>query len=77
MKIGEHDLKIKSEKASKFLQKGHKVKVNLRLKGREMQFRNQAFEVLDKFIKNLKDVGEIETKPFQERNQFIVQLKPK
>lgn len=77
MKISEHDLMIKSKKASNFLEKGHRVKVSLRLKGREMQFRDKAFEVLEKLTEDLKEIGEIEVKPYRERNQFIAQYKPK
>ncbi len=77
MKISEHDLGIKVNRAEKFLKKGHKVKINLRLKGREMQFQQKALKLLEEIVEKLKEKGEIETKPFKERNQFIVQLKPK
>lgn len=76
MKISEHDLGIKINRAEKFLDKGHKVRINLRLRGREMQFQQKAFEVLEEIIGKLKEKGEVETRPYKERNQFIVQLKP-
>ena len=77
MKISEHDLGIKINRAEKFLNKGYKVRINLRLKGREMQFQQKASESLEKIIEKLKEKGEVETRPHKERNQFIVQLKPK
>jgi len=77
LKISKHDLDIKISRAIKFLEKGYKVRINLKLKGREMQFKEKAFELLEKIIDNLAKIAEIEIQPFQERNQFSVQLKPK
>ena len=77
LKISEHDLGIKAKKTEKFLEKGYKVRINLRLKGREMQFKGKAFELLNQFVDNLKEKAVAETRPYQERKQFITQLKPK
>lgn len=49
--IEPHDLEIKRNKVKQFLEKGHKVKVTVILKGREMAHLNRGFE----FIKNFKD----------------------
>lgn len=76
-KISFHDLEIKAKKAEKFLEKGYNVKVNVRLRGREMQFKNSALELIDRFAEIVKDKGDMEIKPFQERNQFFAQFKPK
>lgn len=77
LKISEHDLEIKISRAIRFLEKEYKVRINLRLKGREMQFKEKAFELLKKITDDLAKIAEIETQPYQERNQFSVQLKPK
>jgi len=42
-----------------------------------MQFKEKAFELLKKITDDLAKIAEIETQPYQERNQFSVQLKPK
>lgn len=52
-KIGEHDLELKGEQTKKFLAKGHKVKVEMILKGRERQHFQKALEKINNFIKSL------------------------
>lgn len=49
LKIGDHDLDYKAKNAKEFFDKGHKVKVAMRLKGRENIFFNKALEVFEKF----------------------------
>ncbi len=48
-KIGDHDLSYKAEQTKDFLAKDHKVRVNMRLRGRENIFANKAIEVFHKF----------------------------
>ena len=43
-RIGQHDLGVKSKQARKFLDQGDKVRIQLRLRGREMAHRDQAEE---------------------------------
>lgn len=52
-KIGQHDLLVKKEQAEKFLNKGHKVRIELRLRGREKAFREPAKEIIQNFINQL------------------------
>ncbi len=53
LKIGQHDLDTKKKQVLKFLDQGHKVKIELRLRGRERAFKSNAREVITDFIKNL------------------------
>lgn len=46
--ISEHDLATKVNKIEKFLERGDKVKISVRLKGRERENPERAFELLDK-----------------------------
>ena len=48
--IGDHDLNTKANQAAKFLQKGDKVKVELRFRGRELGHKDIGKEVMLKFI---------------------------
>jgi len=75
-KISEHDLDIKIKRAEKFIVKGHRVRVNLRLRGREMQFQPRAYEMLAKFAEKLAKISTIESPASKERNQFNILLKP-
>ena len=58
--IDSNDLKTKATSARKFLEKGDKVKVTLRFRGREMAHMNQSKHILDDFAQSLEDVAVIE-----------------
>ncbi len=69
IKIGtqEHDFNLKVNQAKKFLSEGHKVKIDLILRGREKAHKGLAKENLQKFIQNLGQVkleNEISSSPF-------------
>lgn len=56
LKIGQHDMLVKQKQVEKFLSKGHNVKIELRLKGREKAyaFKDKAKEVIKQFIEDLE-----------------------
>lgn len=55
LSIEPHDFEIKKSKIKEFLEKGHRVKVTIVLRGREMAFTSRAYE----FLKNLEvNLGE-------------------
>jgi len=57
--IEPHDLGIKKNKINQFLGKGHKVKVTVILKGREMAHKEKGFELLNKVRQDLgEDISE-------------------
>ena len=58
--IDENDLNTKMNNARKFLEKGNKVKVTLRFRGREMAHVQQSKHILDDFAKMLEDVAVVE-----------------
>ena len=55
--IDTNDLNTKVNNAKKFIQKGNKVKVTLRFRGREMAHVQQSKHILDDFADMLKDVA--------------------
>lgn len=60
LRISEHDLQIKANQSQKFLNEGHKVKVDLMMRGREQAYQEQGFNVIKKFLSFLPN-HEIET----------------
>ncbi|VEU74498.1 translation initiation factor IF-3 [Mycoplasmopsis citelli] len=50
---------VKSRKAREFLLKGDRIKVSLKLRGREIGRKDLGFATLDKFFKTLEDISEI------------------
>ena len=48
--ISPHDMETRATQASKFLEKGDKVKIDLRLRGREKAFGNLSREKVEQFL---------------------------
>ena len=61
--IDTNDLNTKINSAKKFIEKGNKVKVTLRFRGREMAHMNQSKHILDDFAESLADVAVVEKAP--------------
>lgn len=50
VRIGTHDLEFKSKKTLEFLGQGHKVKIDVQMRGREQAHPELAFDLLKKFL---------------------------
>lgn len=50
VRIGKHDLEFKSKQTLEFLSQGHKVKIEVRMRGREQAHPELAFDLLRKFL---------------------------
>ena len=61
--IDTNDLNTKINSAKKFIEKGNKVKVTLRFRGREMAHMNTSKHILDDFAAELADVAVVEKAP--------------
>lgn len=53
LKIGEHDLDVKLRKVRGFLEEGHKVKMTVFYRGREMAHKDLGFNLANKVIERL------------------------
>jgi len=73
-KIGDHDLKTKGNQARGFLEEGHKVKMTVLFRGREMAHQDIGREVLNEMIDMLKDVALIEQAPRVEGRNMSMML---
>jgi translation initiation factor IF-3 len=71
-KIGDHDIEYKAKQAREFFNSGNKVKVSMRLRGRENAFANVAFEVFGKFAE--KAGLTYENKPQKAGNQIVAMM---
>lgn len=74
--IDVHDFNTKLKNATKYLEKGHKVKVSVRFKGREITHSNLGKEVLMRFADQTKDVAIIEQMPKLEGRIMALILAP-
>ena len=69
--IDTNDLNTKIGSARKFLEKGNKVKVTLRFRGREIAHMNQTKYILDDFAEKLSDVAVVD-KPSKVEGRSLV-----
>lgn len=71
--IDKNDLNTKANQARKFIEKGNKVKVTLRFRGREMTHINYSKQILDQFYEKLEDIAVID-KPAKMEGRSMVQF---
>ena len=58
--IEDNDLNTKVGMARKFLEKGNRVKVTLRFRGRELAYVNQSKRILEEFAEKLSDISVVD-----------------
>lgn len=75
--IDKHDFDTRVRNSSKYLEKGHKIKVSIRFKGREMAHTEIGADVLNKFALALNDVSDVEQKPVLDGRNMSIILAPK
>ena len=62
LKIGANDLEIKLRKIRSFLSEGHKVKILIFFRGREMAHRELGYDLITKVMSHLEDEAILEQK---------------
>jgi translation initiation factor IF-3 len=73
----ENDLSYRTKHICEFLDKGHKVKLTMQFRGREMAFVDKGQEVMLKLIVSVEDHGSAESVPKLEGKKLQCTLKPK
>ena len=76
MTIDVGDLNVKAKQAQKFLTSGNKVKVSIRMRGRQMAHSNLGIEVMKNFYELVKDYGTMEKQPLTEGRSIWMMLAP-
>ena len=61
-----HDYEVKMRSVLKFLEKGDKVKITLRFRGREMAHWDLGHDLLHRVAEDVKDHGKVENMPKME-----------
>ena len=75
--IDVNDLNTKCNSARKFIEKGNKVEVSLRFRGREMAHIDSTKHILEDFAEKLSDIAVIEKAPKMEGRSMIMFLTEK
>lgn len=63
LKISDHDLGVKMSKVVKFLDDGHKVKITLFYRGRELAHKDIGFKIADRVINDFGDTIVVDQAP--------------
>ncbi len=72
-KTEEHDIEIKIRHMREFLDKGHKVKVSLMFRGREISHPELAQRVITRIKEGIQDIAAVESEPRME-GRFITMI---
>lgn len=75
--IDDHDFDTKLRQGRGFVEKGDKVKVSIRFRGRAITHKGIGREVLDRFAEGMEDVADIQTKAKMEGRNMFMLLTPK
>ncbi|MDN5247922.1 MAG: translation initiation factor IF-3 [Wolbachia endosymbiont of Tyrophagus putrescentiae] len=72
--ISDHDYGTKLRQTKDFITHGHKVKVTMRFRGRELIHTEVGLEKLERLIKDTEDIVKVESAPRREGNQYSLVL---
>jgi translation initiation factor IF-3 len=73
----DNDVEYRVKHIIEFLQKGHKVKLSLQFRGREMAHIDRGKELMLKVILAIEEFGMAESMPSMEGKKMFATLKPK
>jgi translation initiation factor IF-3 len=76
-KTEKHDFDFKVKHVRRFLEEGHKAKVTVRFKGREMAHTELGWKMLQKMVEAVSDIAITENNPRMEGRMLHIMLSPK
>jgi translation initiation factor IF-3 len=75
-KIEPHDYTFKVDNIKRFLSEGHKAKVTMMFRGREITRQDLARRIMERIVTDLKGTGAIESYPKLEGRNMIMVVAP-
>ncbi|TGW15185.1 translation initiation factor IF-3 [Candidatus Hepatobacter penaei] len=76
LKIGDHDYQVKLRQAENFLRQGHRLRVVVRFKGREIGHQNMGVDLVNKILADLSALGKPEAVTKSEGRRMLVVVVP-
>ena len=76
-KTEKHDFAFKLKHVRRFLEEGHKAKVTVRFKGREMAHTELGWKMLQRMVEAVSDIAVTENNPRMEGRMLHIMLSPK
>lgn len=74
--ISEHDLEYRMGHIRTFIEKGNRVKVSVRFKGRQMAYQERGYRLLQELADKLEDVAIVDQSPKMEGREMSLILRP-
>ena len=75
-KIGPGDFDTKTRQVGKFLNEGHKVKITIMFRGREVYHPEHGKRILDRIAEQMEGIAKIEAEPKLDNRNMIMVLAP-
>src|SRR5579871_4029578 len=75
-KIGQGDFDTKTRQVARFLGEGHKVKITIMFRGREMSHPELGKKILDQVAEQVASVAKVEAAPKLDGRNMIMVLAP-
>lgn len=75
-KIDGHDFETKMKHVRRFLGQGHKVKVTIMFRGREMAHTEFGLRILEKIAADVEEIATVESSPKQDGRNMIMVMNP-
>ena len=75
--IDTHDYEVKKRAMTKFFDRGDKVKVTIRFRGREMAHMDRGTDLLQRVKEDFEETTKVEFEPKTEGRLMIMVLAPK
>ena len=72
----EHDYDFKKQHIQDFLKEGHRVKVTIFYKGREILHKERGYQMLERLVKELAEFGKVERSPRLEGPRLSINMIP-
>jgi len=76
LKIGPGDFETKTRKVSTFLAEGHKVKITIMFRGREVERPQFGQDILNRIADTVSPVGKVESMPRLDGRNMVMVLAP-
>lgn len=76
-KIGEHDFQVRVNRVKQFVEHGDKVKMSVKLRGREEQHSGLGMNLMNRFALAVEEFASVEKPAKLEGRQIIMILTPK
>ena len=75
-KIEQHDYDFKVDRIRRFLTEGHKAKVTMMFRGREITHQDRARDIMRRIADDVKEAGAVESTPKLEGRNMIMVVAP-